>query len=154
MSMRPSSVNEQAAQSCQVVHCRCTLGIVDPTSQLEDTMATRKPKNPELAAAADSLAAAAHHVRLAVSKKVDALRASAATELAKGKRRLDAQLQKFEAKLTKTTEDAKKSVHKAVREAEKRLHAANKPAAKKAPAKKATAKKAAVKRAPARKSAG
>ena len=57
-------------------------------------MATRKRKNPELAAAADNLAAAAHHVRAAVSKKVDALRAAASAELAKGRRQFDAQLRK------------------------------------------------------------
>lgn len=113
-------------------------------------MATRKPKNPELAAAADSLAAAVHHVRVAVGKKVDAIRTAASAELAKGSRLLDAELKKIEAKLTRASEDAKKSVHKVVREAESKLQTAvrsagKKVVAKKAPARKAPAKKAAAK---------
>jgi len=46
-------------------------------------MATRKPKNPELAAAASNLGVAARHLRRAVKHKVDELEASASTELGK-----------------------------------------------------------------------
>lgn len=117
-------------------------------------MATRKLKNSELAAAADNLAAAAHHVRVAVSKKVDEIRAAASAELAKGSRRIDAELKRVESKLTRASEDAKKSVHKVVREAESKLQTAvktaGKTAGKKAPAKKAAAKKAAARKFPGR----
>lgn len=116
-------------------------------------MATRKPNNPELAAAADNLAAAIQHVRVAVSKKVEAIRAAASVELAKGSRLLEDELKKVEAKLSKASEDAKKSVHQVVRQAESKLQAAVRTAGKKAPAKKAPAKKAAAKKAPAKKAA-
>ena len=137
-------------------------------------MATRKPKNPELAAAATNLGVAARHIRRAVRHKVDELGASASTELGKARRQLDAQWKKVEARLIKATNEAKRSLHKAVREAEKKLQATKKAAqaklaemqrrgkggaatrkaaAKKAVVKKAPAKKAAVKRAPAKKAA-
>ena len=142
-------------------------------------MATRKPKNPELAAAASNLGVAARHIRRAVRHKVDELGASASTELAKARRQFDAQWKKVEARLIRATNEAKRSLHKAVREAEKKLQATKKAAqaklaemqrrgkggaatrktatkkaaVKKAPAKKAPAKKAAVKRAPAKKAA-
>lgn len=117
-------------------------------------MATRKPKNPELAAAADNLAAAIQHVRIAVTRKVEAIRAAASVELAKGSRLLEAELKKVEAKLSKASDDAKKSVHQVVRQAESKLQSAVKNAGKRAPAKKAAAKKAPAKKAAAKKAAG
>jgi len=132
-------------------------------------MATRKPKNPELAAAASNLGIAARHIRRAVSHKVDELGASASTELDKARRHLDAQWKKVEARLIKASNQAKRSLHKAVREAEKTLLATKKAAqaklaemqrsakrqaaTRKAVAKTAPAKKAAAKRAPAKKAA-
>jgi len=127
-------------------------------------MATRKPKNPELAAAANNLGVAARHIRRAVSHKVDEIGASASVDLAKAKRRLDAQLKKIEARLIKVTNDAKRSLHKAVREAETRLQATKKAAQArlaemhrarkgKAAAKKKVGRKPAVKKAPAKKAA-
>ena len=78
-------------------------------------MATRKPKTPELEAAASSLADAAHHVGRAVSQKVDEIGAAAAAELDtarktamarrdKAARRFDALLDKAEARLKKAIE--------------------------------------------------
>lgn len=130
-------------------------------------MATRKPKNPELAAAASNLGVAARHIRRAVQHKVDEIGASASTELGKARRQLDAQWKKVEARLIKAGNEAKRSLHKAVREAEKTLQATKKAAhtrlaqmhqsskgaaaTKKTIAKKTAAKKTAVKRAPAKK---
>jgi hypothetical protein len=132
-------------------------------------MATRKPKNPELAAAASNLGVAARHIRRAVRHKVDELGASAAAELGKARRQLDAQWKKVEARLIKATNEAKRSLHRAAREAEKTLQATRKAAhaklaelqragkggaaTKKVAAKKAPARKAAVKRAPVKKAA-
>ncbi len=103
-------------------------------------MVTRKPRNPELAQAADNLGQAAQHVRNAVRGKIDEVRAGAAAELAKAKAkaqkktdaahgRVEAALIKAEAKLHKLIATAQTRLDKAVREAEKRYGAA--PAAKK-----------------------
>jgi len=127
-------------------------------------MATRKPKNPELAAAASNLGVAARHIRRAVKHKVDEIGASASTELGKARRQLDAQWKKVEARLIKASNEAKRSLHKTVREAEKTLQATKKAAQARlaemhrsgkagAAAKKTPARKAAVKRAPAKKGA-
>ena len=140
-------------------------------------MATRKPKNPELAQAADNLAEAAQHVGKAVSKKVDEIKSAASAELAKAKEaalkkghmaqgKIESMLKKAEARLGKAARSAERSLDKAVRDAEKRIAAAKKAAkakvaeaqkavkpapAKKAAAKKAPAKKAAAKKAPVKK---
>jgi hypothetical protein len=100
-------------------------------------MATRKPKNPELVAAAGHLADAAHHVREAVSQKIDAFGAAAVVELDKARRsalarsgqasrKFESLMKKAQQQLTKATNAAKKSLHKAVRESEKRLLAMDK----------------------------
>ncbi len=102
-------------------------------------MATRKPKTPELAAAANDLAAAVQHVRDAVTHKLDAIGALASDELnkamlvaqAKGgraERQFDALWAKAQGRLLKASDEAKKSLHGAVRQAEKRLEAARKSA--------------------------
>ena len=130
-------------------------------------MATRKPKNPELAQAADNLAEAAQHVGKAVSKKVDEIKSAASAELAKAKEaalkkghmaqgKIESMLKKAEARLGKAARSAERSLDKAVRDAEKRIAAAKKAAkAKVAEAQKAVkpapAKKAAAKKAPAKK---
>jgi uncharacterized protein (DUF885 family) len=140
-------------------------------------MATRKPRNPELVAAAGHLADAAHHVREAVSQKIDAFGAAAAGELDKARqaaldrsgqagRKFESLMKKARQQLTKATDTAKKSLHKAVRESEKKLQAMDKalqsdlaklrrsiraePASAK-PSKQAAAKKAPPKKAAARK---
>ncbi len=108
-------------------------------------MATRKPRNPELAQAADNLGQAAQHVHNAMRGKIDEVRAGAAAELAKVKAkaqkktdaahgRVEAALVKAEAKLHKLIANAPTRRDKAVRAAEKRYGAA--PAKKRAPAKK------------------
>jgi hypothetical protein len=119
-------------------------------------MPTRPPKNPELAAAARSLADAVHHIGRAFVQKVDEIGASASAELDKAKqaaltrrgqatRQLDALLRRAEGKLKRAINEATKSLHKTVREGEKKLQPA-----KKAPAKKAAVKKARTKKATAR----
>jgi len=137
-------------------------------TQQEKTMATRKPKNPELAAAAKNLGVAARHIRRAVNQKLDQIGTAASAELAKAKnaaltksgqakRDFDALMKKAEARLKKATAEAKASLHKAVGEAEKKLGAAKKAAVKKAPAKKAAPRKAAAKtakKAPVKRPAG
>lgn len=127
-------------------------------------MATRKPNNPELAAAAKSLAAAARHTRKAINQKLGEIGTAASGELNKAKRtaltqsgrakrQFDALVKAAQARLKKITTEARKSLHRAAGEAEKKLQAAKNAVAKKAPAKKAAAKKSAAKRAPARKAA-
>ncbi len=132
-------------------------------------MATRKLSNPELAAAARNLNSAAHHIRRAVNQKLDELGKTVAMELQKAKktamtkggqakRRFDALLKTTEARLKRVNTDARKSLHKAVAEAEKKLVTAKatvtRPAtARKAAVKKSTARKAGAKRAPAKKAA-
>ncbi|HET7862935.1 MAG TPA: hypothetical protein VFL86_00885 [Burkholderiaceae bacterium] len=140
-------------------------------------MATRKPKTPELADAANDLAAAVQHVREAVSHKLDAIGALASAELnkamlaaqAKGGRaeqQFDVLWAKAQRRLLKASDEAKKSLHGAVRQAEKRMEAARKTAqatladltaagmarvaAKKATAKPATARKSLAVKATAR----
>lgn len=125
-------------------------------------MATRKPKNPELAAAAKSLASAARHTRKAISQKLDEIGAAASEEMAdvkktaltqsgRARRKIDALVRKAKVQLKKAATGARKSLKQAAGEAEKTLEAAKKAVTKKAPAKKAAAKKPAAKRAPARK---
>ena len=132
-------------------------------------MATRKPTNPQLAAAAKNLASAAHHIRLAINQKLDEIGTVASGELDKAKnaaltrsgqakRQFDALFKTAQGRLKKINSDAKKSLHKAVAEAQKTVQAAKKVvakkvAAKKAPAKKAATKKATARRSPARKAA-
>ena len=131
-------------------------------------MATRKPSNPELAAAARNLNSAAFHIRRAVNQKLDELARTVAIELQKAKktamtkggqakRRFDALLKTTEARLKKVNTDARKSLHKAVAEAEKKLvtakAAVTRPAAAKKAAVKKTVGKASAKRAPAKKAA-
>ena len=132
-------------------------------------MATHRPKNPELAAAVRNLADAVHHIGKAFVQKVDEIGASASAELDKAKqaaltrrgqatRQLDALLRRAEGKLKRAINEATKSLHKTVREGEKKLTApkkapATKVAVKKAAAKKAPAKKATVKKAAARRRA-
>jgi DNA-binding protein HU-beta len=131
-------------------------------------MATRKLSNPELAAAAKNLNSAAHHIRRAVNQKLDELGKTVAMELQKAKktamtkggqakRRFDALLKTTEARLKRVNTDARKSLHKAVAEAEKKLVTAKAAVTRPATAKKATVKKtvrkAGVKRAPAKKAA-
>jgi hypothetical protein len=120
-------------------------------------MATQKPKNPELAAAANSLADAVHHIGQAFVQKVDEIGASASAELDRAKhvaltkrgqatRELDALLKRAEGKLKKAINEATKSLHKTVRAGEKKLQPAKKVAAKKVAAKKVSAKKVAAKK--------
>jgi DNA-binding protein HU-beta len=142
-------------------------------------MATRKPKNSELAQAADNLAEAAQLVGKAVSQKIDEVRNAASAELSKAKDsavkkghmaqgKLDSLIKKVEVRLKKVTVETEKSLGKAVREAEKRINTAKKAAkvkitemqkaaaqaAKPAkPVKKAAAKKAAATKAPVKKAA-
>lgn len=126
-------------------------------------MATRKPSNPELAAAARNLSSAAFHIRRAVNRKLDEIAKTVAVELQKAKntamtkggqtkRRFDSLLKKTEARLKKLNGDARRSLHKAVAEAEKRLVTAKtldkRVVTKKAATKRAPAKKAATKRRP------
>lgn len=126
-------------------------------------MATRKPGNPELAAAARNLNSAALHIRRAVNQKLDEIGRTVATELQKAKktamtkggqakRRFDALLKTTEARLKKVNTDARKSLHKAVAEAQKKVVTAKKATAKKAvrkaSARRASAKKVTAKRAP------
>lgn len=132
-------------------------------------MATRPQRNPELAAAAKNLSSAAHHIRRAINKKLDEIGTTVSAELGKAKRaamtkggqarrRFDALLKTAETRLKKVNADARKSMHQAVGEAEKKLLAAKKVVAKRVAAKKAVkkrvvAKKATAKRAPAKKTA-
>ncbi len=132
-------------------------------------MATRKPSNPELAAAAKNLNSAAFHIRRAVNQKLDELARTVAVELQKAKktamtkggqakRRFDSLLKTTEARLKKVNTQARKSLHGAVAEAQKKLVTAKatvaRPAAsKKAAVKKTLARKAAAKRTPAKKAA-
>jgi hypothetical protein len=134
-------------------------------------MATRKSKNPELSAAANSLADAAHHVGQAFSQKADEIGATVASELDKAKQaaltKRGQATRRFDTLLNRVEGRPRKSLHKLVRETEKKLQTTKKaaqaklnarPAAakSKAPAKKAVAKKAppkaaAAKKAPAKK---
>jgi hypothetical protein len=109
-------------------------------------MATRKPRNPELAQAVNSLNQAARHVRNAVQGKIGEVRGAAAAELAKAKtaarkqtgvmqEKVEAALKRAEARLHKLIASAQKSLDDALRRVEK---AAAKPAAKKSTATKAT----------------
>ncbi len=153
-------------------------------------MGTRKSKNTELAAAAGNLAEAARHIRQAVSDKVEAIGASASIELGKvrqvaltkggqAERRLEALLRRVEGRLTQAINEASRSLHRVVRDAEKTLQATTKAAqagltdlhlagqgkaatrkatltkapTKKAALAKAPAKRVVVKKAPARKPA-
>ncbi len=97
-------------------------------------MVTRKAKNPELVAAVDNLADAAHHVRMAISQKIDAFATAAALELDKARqaamaqggaasRKFESLMTKAETQLTKATNAAKKSLYKTVRESERKLQA-------------------------------
>ena len=108
-------------------------------------MATRKAKKSELTQAADHLAAAAHQVGDAVTKKLDEFSDVAAADLGKAKRavikkrdeakrafggllkKAQAQLNKAEAQLKEATASAEKSV----RSAEKKLETTKKSAQKK-----------------------
>lgn len=129
-------------------------------------MATRKPGNPELAAAARNLNSAALHIRRAVNQKLDEIGKTVAAELQKAKktamtkggkarRRFDALLKTTEARLKKVNTDARKSLHKAVAEAQKKVvtakAAVTRPAAAKKAAVKKTARKVSAKRASAKK---
>jgi membrane-associated HD superfamily phosphohydrolase len=100
-------------------------------------MATRKPKDTELHAAAANLAEAAHHLRQAVTERIDAFASAATLELDRARkataaqggqasRDFDALMRRAQQQLTKTTNAAKKSLHKAVRESEKMLQAMDK----------------------------
>jgi hypothetical protein len=119
-------------------------------------MATRKPMNPELAAAAKNIGVAARHIRRAINQKLDEIGTAASGELAKArqaavrksgqaKRDFDGLIRKAEGRLKKLTAEAKVSLHRAVGKAEKKLEAAKQAAAKKAPAKKGATRKAAAK---------
>jgi hypothetical protein len=128
----------------------------------EETMPTRKPKDPELAQAVQNLRDAAQHVRNAVQGRVDKLRGVAAAEIRKAKAsllkktgvaqdRVDAVLKTTEDRLHKAFVGAQNALDKAVQQAEKRSvatasavskRAAAKPAAKKAARKAVPAKKA------------
>jgi hypothetical protein len=121
-------------------------------------MSIRKPRNPELNKAVDSLGEAAQHVRNALRGKFDEVRQTAAVELSKAKDltlktsgvaqvKVESALKKAEVRLHKVIAKAQKSLDKALRQAEKRSTAGKAPA----PAKKAAAKKAAAKKAPAKK---
>jgi DNA-binding protein HU-beta len=135
------------------------------TTNKESSMATRKPKNPELAAAAKNLASAARHTRKAIGQKLDEIGAAASEELTvakktaltqtgRARRKIDALVNKARVRLKKAATGAKRTLKKAAGEAEKTLKEAKKAVAKTVSAKKpAPAKKAAVKRAPARKAA-
>lgn len=125
-------------------------------------MATRKTSNPELAAAAKNLAAAARHTRKAINQKIDQIgtaasgelnkaRRTALTQSGRAKRQFDALVKSAQVRLKKITIEAREALHRAAGEAEKKLQAARSAVAKKVPAKKAASKKAAAKRAPARK---
>lgn len=129
-------------------------------------MATRKPKSPELAAAADELASAVQHIRQAINNKLDEIGTVASAELdkamqaARSKRgqaehRFDALWAKAQKRLLKASDEAKKSLHKAVRQAEKRLEMTKKRAqvtlAELAPAGAHATKKVAVRKPAARK---
>jgi vacuolar-type H+-ATPase subunit E/Vma4 len=148
-------------------------------------MVTARSKNAELAAASRSLAGAAHHIRQAVSQKIDEFATTAAAELDKAtlaalvkggqaQRQVDALMKKAQGQLTQATNSAKRSMHQAVRQAEKNLLAMEKSvqarlsdlqhvasgkpvtrltAAKKPVAKNVTAKKVPVKKAAPRKRA-
>jgi len=116
-------------------------------------MPTRKPRNPELAQAADSLRDAAQHVRKAVQGKIEQLRGTAADEIAKAKAallkktnvaqdRVESVLKKTEARLHKAIVGAEKALDKAVRQAERRSLASS--PAKKVAAKSRTVRKAAA----------
>jgi hypothetical protein len=134
------------------------------TQQLERTMATRKPKNPDLAAAASSLADAVHHIGQAFVKKIDEIGTYVSAELDKARkaaltkrgqtgRKVDALLKSAEGKLRKAVGEATKSLHRTVREGEKKLTTTKKAPAKKAVARKTAARKAPAKKAPARRRA-
>ena len=138
-------------------------------------MVIRKPKNPELAAAANHLAEAAHHVRQAVSQKIDHFGAAAALELDKARqvalaqggqasRKFESLMKRARQQLTRATNAAKKSLDKAVRESEKKLQAMDKAVQvnlvdlqragqAKGPAGTAVARKGAPRKAPAKKAA-
>ena len=123
-------------------------------------MPIRKPTNPELSKAVDSLADAAQHMRNAVQGKVDQLRTAAAAELAKAKavalkktgvaqKKVESVLNKAEARLHKVIAKAQKALDKIVRQAEEQSAAPKvQVSTKKAPAvpaaRKAGAKKAAA----------
>lgn len=122
-------------------------------------MPKRKPANPELAKAVDSLSDAAHHVRNAVQGKVDQVRVAAGAELAKAKasarkktilahERVETILNQAESRLHRLIAKAQKALDKMVRQAEKKYPAPKPQAA----AKKATPS-AAVRKTPARKAA-
>jgi uncharacterized alpha-E superfamily protein len=127
-------------------------------------MPTRKPRDPELAQAVQSLRDAAQHVRNAVQGRVERLRGVAATEIGKAKaallkrtgvaqERVDAVLKTTEDRLHKAIVGAQKALDKAVQQAEKRSlatasavsrRAAPMPAPKRAPARKAAPAKKGV----------
>ncbi|MBK9133196.1 MAG: hypothetical protein IPM15_02235 [Betaproteobacteria bacterium] len=115
-----------------------------PTRKTTATRRTAAPRNPELTAALDSLAAAGRHLRNAVQGKVDALRGVAADEIARAKAallkrtnvaqdRVETVLKTTETRLHKAITGAQKALDRAVTEAEKRSAATAK-AAKKATA--------------------
>jgi len=117
---------------------------------------TRKPRNPELAQAAQNLSAAVQHVRNAARDKIEQVRGVAAAEIAKAKAallkktniaqdRVDSVLKNTETRLHKAIVGAQNALDKAVAQAEKRSRAGA------PPAKKAAARKAAKKATPARK---
>jgi flagellar biosynthesis/type III secretory pathway protein FliH len=153
-----------------------TLRAAASAAQPETAMATRKSKNPELAAAANDLTAAAHHIRQAINRKLDEIGAAASARLdkamqaaqakrARAERQFDALLSKAQKRLTKASNQAKKSLHGAVRQAEKRLQATNRAAQSKladlapagtgrAAAKKVAAKTVATRKASVKKAVG
>jgi hypothetical protein len=124
-------------------------------------MSIRKPRNPELNKAIDSLGEAAQHVRLAVQGKIDDVREAASAELVRAKAvalkktgvaqdKVERVLKKAESRLHKVIVKAQKALDKAVQQAEKRSAAAPAPIAP-APVKRAAARPAAPRAAPAKK---
>ena len=77
-------------------------------------MPTRKPKNPELSQAVDSLNEAAQHVRNAVQGKIDQVRGAAAAELAKAKAVARKQTSAAHAKLEVALNRAEARLHKVI----------------------------------------
>jgi hypothetical protein len=123
-----------------------------------ETMPIRKPTNPDLAKAVDSLSDAAQHVRNAVEGKVEQVRGAAAAELAKAKavarsktglaqEKVEAVLNKAEARLHKVIAKAQKALDKIVRQAEKHNAAPKAAASAKKAAANPTAGKAVAKKA-------
>ena len=125
---------------------------------------TRKPRNPELAQAAQNLSAAVQHVRNAARGKIEQVRGVAAAEIAKAKAallkktniaqdRVEAVLKNTETRLHKAIVGAQNALDKAVAQAEKRSRAGA-PPVKKAAVKKVAAKKVAAKKATSARKAG